>query len=240
MSMKKLIPIFLSLHLLIFISSVEGQTAYTLVEDTLSVESDDKKVEVIATGKIKNEANRPVKIIWERCLNDYPSNWGGTKICDINKCYSESVDSRSFELSANETGDLKVYFVNDQQLGTAHVKVKIYQSNDSANTANFMHFYAKQPKSTSSQSIKNTGTSSIQIYPNPVEDYLIVKNPDHQNIRKIAIYNILGSKVKTYRAEAGAIINRINMQNLDKGIYMVRVLGPNSRVLKSKSVSKSR
>ena len=238
--MKKLIPILISIYLLLFINFAEGQPAYTFIEDTLSVESNDAKVEVIATGKIKNEADRPVTIVWERSLNQYPSDWMGTKICDINKCYGMSVNSRTFELSANETGDLKVYFVNDQKVGTAHVKVKIYQSNDSAGTSDFMHFFAKQPTSTSSQSIKVAATSSIQIYPNPVEDYLMVKNPDNQRIRKIAVYNILGSKVKTYRAEPGAIINRINMQNLDKGVYMVRVLGPNNRMLKSKSVSKSR
>lgn len=241
MLIKRFIPLLISINLLLFLNTAQAQV-YSVLQDTFTVEANADNNVSVAYGKIASQTNAPITIVWERVVNDYPSNFGGTQICDKNQCYASDVDSQAFELSPNDTTKLDVHFVNQENTGQAYVKVKVYQDRDSAATARYIHYRAKQATATNtlSKKLQTNASSSIQIYPNPVEDYLQVKNQGNRDIKKIDVHNILGSKVISHRAEPNAIINRLNMQDLKKGIYMIRVYGENNRVLMTKSVSKSR
>lgn len=58
----------------------------------------------------------------------------------------------------------------------------------------------------------------LEIYPNPVSDYLIVKNSESETNNQITIYNSLGTVVYT-----GEISGRINVSNLSSGIYTIQI-----------------
>ncbi|PSR05144.1 MAG: hypothetical protein BRD50_01775 [Bacteroidetes bacterium SW_11_45_7] len=238
---KRLIPLLVSINLLLFLNTANAQV-YTVLEDTFTVKASSDKNVSVAYGNIASQSSDPITIVWERTVENYPSNFGGTQICDKNQCYAPSIDSQGFVLPANDTTKLDVHFINKENTGQAYVKVKVYVDRDSAATVSYIHYRTEQVTSTNetSEKLRANAASSINIYPNPVEDYLQVKNQGNQDIKKIAVYNILGSKVLTHRAEPNAIINRLNMQDLKKGIYTVRVYGDNNRVLMTKSVSKAR
>lgn len=241
MLIKRFAPLLIAINLLLFLNTANAQV-YTVLEDTVTVKANPDTSVSVAYGKVASQTNNPITIVWERVTNDYPSNWGGTQICDKNQCYSSVVDSQGFVLPPNDTNKLNLHFVNLESTGEAYARVKVYQDRDSAATARFINYRTKKVTSshTPDQDVRADQASSIQIYPNPVEDYLQVKNKGNNNIRKIAVYNILGSKVISHEAEPNAIISRLNMQDLKKGIYMIRVYGKNNRVLMTKSVSKSR
>ncbi len=241
MLIKRFIPLLVSINLLLFLNTANAQV-YTVLQDTFTVEASSNKNVSVAYGKIASQSNDPITIVWERTVENYPSNFGGTQICDKNQCYAASIDSQGFVLPAKDTTKLDVHFINQENTGQAYVKVKVYVDRDSAATASYIHYQAKQTTSTNeaTEELKANAASTIKIYPNPVEDYLQVKNQGNQDIKKIDVHNILGSKVLTHRAEPNAIINRLNMQDLKKGIYMVRVYGENNRVLMTKSISKAR
>lgn len=60
-------------------------------------------------------------------------------------------------------------------------------------------------------------TSAVEIFPNPIKDYLNIKSK--QNIRAVELYNIVGKKMS--RIEV--INNKIDLSNLPNGIYLLKI-----------------
>ena len=60
---------------------------------------------------------------------------------------------------------------------------------------------------------------SVKLFPNPVDDVLIVNS--EIPLTKVEIYSILGKKVKEFNAG----FNSMQMDNLSNGVYIVRILG---------------
>jgi hypothetical protein len=57
------------------------------------------------------------------------------------------------------------------------------------------------------------------MYPNPVRDRLVIKSNTREQI-SIDIYNVLGSKVKTFNHNG--METEVNMSDLQNGIYFLR------------------
>lgn len=75
--------------------------------------------------------------------------------------------------------------------------------------------------------------NSISVYPNPVKDNLVIENPNQIQIEKIEVFNMTGQKIKTFTT----ISDSINLESLNPGIYLIKVMGKNEfnlfKVLKS-------
>lgn len=70
--------------------------------------------------------------------------------------------------------------------------------------------------------------SSVKIYPNPIKDnYLNVKT---NTALSIEIYNVLGTNVLTSKVDS--YNKTINVSNLSKGVYLVKLSSENSSVTK--------
>ncbi len=74
-------------------------------------------------------------------------------------------------------------------------------------------------------SVENVDAKSLfEIYPNPANEFFILKNLENGNA-EISIFDMTGRLV--YNADANTITgnqNEINIQNLAKGTYMIKVL----------------
>ncbi|MDI9309816.1 MAG: M1 family aminopeptidase [Limnohabitans sp.] len=57
----------------------------------------------------------------------------------------------------------------------------------------------------------------INVYPNPVNDYIMIDIASSLNLEKVTIFNILGQKVLE------STQNKINVSNLSKGVYEVNI-----------------
>ncbi len=70
--------------------------------------------------------------------------------------------------------------------------------------------------------VKNIGQTFFEIYPNPVTNFLYIKNPKTP-IESISIYNLLGVLVynKSYYESA------IDLQNIPSGVYFIEVKSNN-------------
>jgi hypothetical protein len=64
------------------------------------------------------------------------------------------------------------------------------------------------------QSLENT----INIYPNPVRDYINISIPDHQTITAIQCYDLMGKQIfnSTYKEQ-------INVSHLKSGLYLLKI-----------------
>ncbi|MCX6285599.1 MAG: T9SS type A sorting domain-containing protein [Bacteroidetes bacterium] len=81
-------------------------------------------------------------------------------------------------------------------------------------------------------SIKNQ--TIIEVYPNPVNDWFFIE-PHSSKIDNIEIFSLLGNKIKTFVYSSNEII-KVNIKNLDKGIYVLKITG--DRFMESRSIVK--
>ena len=70
-------------------------------------------------------------------------------------------------------------------------------------------------------------SSAFLIYPNPVTNDLIIRNPKQINIQKITIYNTLGQLEKEY-----ATFQNINVSTLAKGLHFIKIKTDKNTVFK--------
>lgn len=71
--------------------------------------------------------------------------------------------------------------------------------------------------------IEQQKDSSIEIYPNPVKDLLMISNPKKEDIKKISIYSASGQVVLEKSSDNGEFNNGLNVSNLLKGTYFIKI-----------------
>jgi hypothetical protein len=77
-------------------------------------------------------------------------------------------------------------------------------------------------------------SSSIKIYPNPVENLLNVTS--NNPINSVEIISCDGKRLRSFKANSTSV--NIPVENLDPGIYMVKIFGKNNHFSMSKFIKK--
>lgn len=100
--------------------------------------------------------------------------------------------------------------------------------------------YAESPPTLNNTIAINTtmtfdrlGNGDLKVYPNPASNY--IKVTDNDEIDKVLIYNILGRIVKRFDAETN---RKYYIQDLPKGMYIVRLLDKNQDLILTKRINK--
>ena len=81
-----------------------------------------------------------------------------------------------------------------------------------------------------------TVESSLIIYPNPANDYIIIENSGI-NIKTIELIDITG-KIRNIYSDPSEYNNRINVSNLSKGMYFLKVLTIDNNAIVKKVIIK--
>lgn len=68
---------------------------------------------------------------------------------------------------------------------------------------------------------------NLSIYPNPTTDFFLIKNG--KKVDQVVIYNWLGKRIESYTHYKGRIYN---VEDLDEGIYIVRLFNKNNKAIK--------
>jgi len=80
--------------------------------------------------------------------------------------------------------------------------------------------------------VSNFGMDSIVLFPNPVNDRLIIANPNNQDLEAIEIYDIMGRTIKTVDLNEMGSQKSIEVSDLTSGSYIVVLYGPQGRITK--------
>lgn len=76
------------------------------------------------------------------------------------------------------------------------------------------------------------GAQQVSLYPNPVSDRLEVRGSG----KELIVYSILGQKLKYQRLQSE--FELIDLSDLQKGTYLIQVLGENQEILEAKRIMK--
>jgi len=74
----------------------------------------------------------------------------------------------------------------------------------------------------------------INVYPNPATNYFMLKNGE--NVHTVLIYNIVGRQVKRFNVNSTQ--DRFTIQDLNKGMYVVRLFDDKNNVIQTIRMNK--
>lgn len=155
---------------------------------------------------------------WTLIEKDLPVGWD-YNFCDVNDCYLSSTTSSPipFRLKKGAT--------------TNTIKSTIFYNGKSGKgTLRFAFSSVTNPmlKDTFTVTLQiwNVGLSKVKrnasevsFFPNPAKDNITFKYPSSKNV-EVNIYNVLGSKVKSFNHQGAETM--VNISDLQKGIYFIR------------------
>lgn len=81
---------------------------------------------------------------------------------------------------------------------------------------------------------QNSNKADLSVYPNPTTEYISV-NDNNDAVSFVAIYNLVGKKVKEFEYTKG---ESLFVADLPKGMYLVQVQNRGREVLKTQKVDK--
>jgi hypothetical protein len=240
--MQKALAVILIICLL-SLGTLSAQS-FSISNDSLTGTTDANRPEFVLKTNINNLlTNRPISLKWERYENDFSSSWLGNQICVNGTCYFYNVDTGTIIIAADTSESFDAHFGNNNLPGEGYMRVRIYETGDTAGTTvQNIYFGAKITPGTSVPSIpmSNSNLADIQIYPNPAREYVIIKRSNLMNINRIEVYNMLGLKVISQYPQSGEAESRIDLMDLQKGVYMIRIFDKSNNVILTKSISKIR
>lgn len=140
-------------------------------------------------------------------------------------------------------------------LGFAAVAQSVVSSSDSSSVPDFANYDELTQTSDASDLESFAGNSTvspknangifsekIKVYPNPVKDFLYIKNSPVNSRVSVEIYNILGRKMlsESFTSTSFSTEQRIDLNDLQKGIYLIRVFDEQMNILATHSISKDK
>ncbi len=217
--MKK---IFLLTASFIMISAAFAQIA--LETKTLYYNGANNESEIKLKTIIRNNATDAAddSIMWVIDQLSVQSAWA-ISFCDPIDCKNgvSLNDTRTFEQAKGTGAEIEIGFMFFGQAGTGSMRV-IFSS--TANPSNTDTLLISANSWTTAVKEVSKSANGFSFYPNPVKDVINVKYP-YKNNARVEIYNVLGMKVKSFTLENS---ERINVSDLKKGIYYIRVIDGNS------------
>lgn len=225
--------------LLIFSNNLLFAQQISFTDDTVTATGISSDYEIVTNNQINNLTGNDLTIVWKRVTNNLSNNWTSS-VCDKMACWNFNTDTKSFTLPANRSEKLDVHFYPNNTIGNGLAYVIAYVQGDSANTVVSATFKSNATQSTNVASIAKKNLN-ISVYPNPVKDFMFVSGLPENQSYKVEIYSILGSKIASYNLPVGTSqngVHEVDMQDLPKGVFMVRIMDKNMNLLFNKSVSK--
>lgn len=98
----------------------------------------------------------------------------------------------------------------------------------------FFTFFAFALFGQSNGELTGSAPVKISIYPNPATNFISI-NKD-ENVRDIAIFNLVGRKLKTF--ESVEKDEHYDVSDLPNGMYLVQVIDDNKKIVTTQRISK--
>ena len=222
--MKKIILLLFTFLSLQAFGQINVPIDYLQVSTLPDVE--EKKVDV----QIINTSTETVEFYWDIIRTpEVPAEWE-FKFCDINLCYLWGTEvcpcSQTNFFMPGDTATTQIYLKPNGVEATAEVMVRILETcgRDSSYATYTVEFTADASVSTNDF---DEIADDVVIYPNPSSDMFKIKND--RDVANVVVYNIIGKKMLSKAHRPGM---SHNVSQLNKGLYLVRLVDKNNNVLK--------
>lgn len=226
--------IFTLLILSLLTSSIFAQIELGIESFDITINENEKHTFQVSINNVSETVN--YDLYWQLIKgDDWPSEWE-TTVCDANLCYAANADS----CSPNKPNDIpagksliftvKVDPMNVKGSGTLYME--LFDDNQ---------FTSKVAETSNdglvvADAVLNVDFSQeldLVVFPNPTDSYFSIKNDGA--VSQIGIYNIVGKEITRANHMEG---QTHDVNNLSKGMYLVRMMDNQGKVLKSTRLNK--
>ncbi len=84
--------------------------------------------------------------------------------------------------------------------------------------------------------ISNSHHERLALYPNPATQFIRLQGAEQ--VRRVVIYNLVGKELKDIRLEEGRSDERLDISDLQRGLYLVQLLNARNQVLSTLRLNK--
>jgi hypothetical protein len=218
-----------------FYSSLASQIKFNM--DALSATIPEDKVHYFFL-EATNEGSETVSLWWELAKgDDFPSMWS-TSVCDQSFCYLDNIDKCSpnlpNRLEPGESFTFEIKVDPHNLKGESNIAFLLYSDREFSNLVAETDMeegiiIADRLLSTS----RVEQQEDLVIFPNPADNYFSIKNDN--NVSRISLFNVVGKEIANFYHARGATHD---ISNLSRGIYLVRLVDRNNKVLKTIRLNK--
>ena len=183
---------------------------------------------------VNNNTNRELTVFWEFDRGTCPDEWT-LFLCDVNLCYTEAITScpcsQPNSLAANSSNVFMMHVIPNGVMGVGTFTLKILdECNGTVSMLDIpITFDVDDTSSAAFQDIDN----NINIYPNPSSHMLNIK--EDKEVSDIIIYNLIGKKIRNVKHSPGM---SHDISDLERGIYLIRMLNKEQNILKVSRLTK--
>ena len=171
-----------------------------------------------------NVSGAQASTLWLLDRAEAPAEWE-FQICDKNNCYlwgkEDCPESNPNVFSVDESWAYKLAVRPHGTKGVAIVNMNIIDL-----AGNVLREIPIEITIDGLSSVDDLDAHQVNIYPNPTTDLFQITNDDQ--VTKVAFFNIVGKRIKTDGHFAG---KSHDVSQLQKGIYLVRLLDSEENVL---------
>jgi hypothetical protein len=229
--MRLNLPIFIYFFLLTFClqaqSSFHVSAAYATKQGRI-----DK--EIAPSVLLRNLSNKTIQLRWEISKANLSEGWSAV-VCD-HQCYTNLVSEKTFELKPGSVlQDFKVSFRPNGKEGMGNYTINLYELNNRSSSEQTITFNAAANSVVSSTNSLINQPNPPKVFPNPAIEYIYL-NDESARVKSIEIYNVVGRKMQKLTVNNSN--ERFNINNLPRGIYMIRMLDKQGHIVRTQRISK--
>ncbi len=181
---------------------------------------------MLSTLIVNNTSNSTISIHVERIVRNLPPNW--TSCFCYPWCVAPFIDTLTFPIAPFSSDSIKPNYHTDPSIpGIGYVTITLYQ----VGFPNNIDTVAFSGSTLLASGIEEPLTTTIDIYPNPVTENLIVSNPSNTSCI-LRIYNAAGEMI----TEKGISDKKsvLGLRQLPEGYYTIQIHFKSGQIISKK------
>lgn len=183
---------------------------------------------------VQNVTDQEVTAYWQLIKgDDFPDEWSSF-LCDNGSCYPDFIrncpEAKPNVFAPGQSFEWTLHMKPKNTIGESQLTIRVFYPQAEGDSTYVDQIYDIRVGTSNTVEVS---LAEMVIYPNPTTDYFGIKADD--SVSKIGIYNVVGKQMKMINHRSG---QSHNVQDLSKGIYLVRLMDDKGQVMKSMKLSK--
>ncbi|MEO5905499.1 MAG: T9SS type A sorting domain-containing protein [Saprospiraceae bacterium] len=216
---------------LLYPLATKGQVSVSIDPTTFVMTGNPNQTDVVFHILVSNTSNQTINLFWSKRMTNHPAEWFSW-ICDKTTCYTPNFNScpldRPNTLGGGESFDISVHMNPVLVEGSGDYELNIIDEG-----GNVLYTIEGEILISNTTAINEAGSAELSVFPNPTTDFFQVNGTP--GLKSIELFNIIGNKVRLFNA---APQKQYYVGDLNDGIYLVRMVSANNKVLKTIRLSK--
>lgn len=213
-------------------SSAQVQSAYHVYPNPADTTTTADTYDSPAKSKITNISSSPILVKWDR-TEVFLSEFVTSAVCDPITCWATTVNTKTFNLGVDSSGQMTVHFYNDKYEpapgvpGSGIVHVKLTNLGNLADTLTVVYTY---------NTLTGTGelpAANVRLFPNPTTDFFTLKNAG--DVASMRLFSLDGRVLARYDATSD---NTYSIAQLPKGNYVLSLEDKNGQLFQAVEIHK--